>query len=162
MRGAPHIRYSGAPFVYSFDAVDHQPSVTVVDLDGAGQSSIETVPLPRQRGLRIIEGSLDDVLTRGRLDPAADEYVLVRISDDRAILDLGARLREVYPNYVHAERTARAERAQIDRASVRRSRRDELSLCTDFIQDVTGVAATSDERELVQEILSDLQLARAE
>ncbi|TYO97096.1 exodeoxyribonuclease I subunit D [Geothermobacter ehrlichii] len=155
-RGEPHIRYSGSPLKYSFSEERHRKSVTLVDIDARGQAHIETLPLEPLRDMRCLEGELEELLEAGRQDPRRDDYLLVRLTDTHAILDLMARLREVYPNVLHLERPglmARGENLRLDRQHLRQG---ELRMFEDFFRQVTGGELDEEQRRLVAGIIEQL------
>jgi exonuclease SbcD len=86
--GSPLIRYSGSPLAFSFSEKDHVKSVTLVDIDGAGQVSATVLPTPVPRPLREVRGRLDDLLagagphgTDPRLADLAGSWVKVVLTD---------------------------------------------------------------------------------
>ena len=93
-----HVRYSGSILKYSFSEVEHEKSVTIIDIVDAGDVTSRTVPLRSLRDLRIVDGTLEEILDAGRTDPKSDDYILARISDKHAVLDVMGKLRDVYPN----------------------------------------------------------------
>src|ERR1700733_1564674 len=68
--GGTVARYSGSPLAFSFSERDQRKSVTVVDIDGAGQVTTELVPAPVPRPLREVRGLIDDLLGRAETDLA--------------------------------------------------------------------------------------------
>lgn len=100
------LRYAGSLLKYSFVEHDHSKSVAVVDLASCpgGPPRVELVTLPTRRDVRVVEGTLREVLVAGRDDPAADDYVCARLLDKGALLNPMGQLREVYPNALHIER----------------------------------------------------------
>ena len=73
------IRYSGSPLAFSFSEKDHRKSVTLAEIDAAGQVHITALPTPVPRPLREVRGTLDGLLAR------ADEH---RADEHRAESDL--------------------------------------------------------------------------
>lgn len=99
-----HIRYSGSLMKYSFSEHNHKKAVTLVEIDSKGLQSIRQLPLQSPRDLRIIEGEFQGILEKGRTDPKADDYLLIRLTDKHAILEPMERLRQVYQNVLHVEK----------------------------------------------------------
>jgi exonuclease SbcD len=64
--GAPGtvIRYSGSPLAFSFGEKNHVKSVTLAEIDAAGQVRTTALPTPVPRPLREARGRLDDLLAR--------------------------------------------------------------------------------------------------
>ena len=89
---------------YSFSEVAHTKSVTIVDIDHAGNCQTNQVALTPRRELRILDGYLEDILKGPTKGENRDDYLLVRLDDKHAILDAMGKLREVFPNVLHLER----------------------------------------------------------
>jgi exonuclease SbcD len=81
--GAGTARYSGSPLAFSFSERDQRKSVTVVDIDAAGQVTADLVPAPVPRPLREVRGRIDDLLDRagGDLAGLAGAWVKVVLTD---------------------------------------------------------------------------------
>jgi exonuclease SbcD len=78
------IRYSGSPLAFSFSEKDHRKSVTLVEIDAAGQVQTTALPTPVPRPLREVRGTLDGLLARAD-QHRGDEY---RADQHRAESDL--------------------------------------------------------------------------
>lgn len=98
------IDYAGSPLKYSFAEVGHDKSVSLVELDAQGRVRIERLPLTPRRDLRLLTGTLDEILAAAETDSARDDYVLARLTDTGAILDAMGKLRTAYPNALAIER----------------------------------------------------------
>ena len=98
--GRADIRYSGSPLAFSFGEKDHVKSVTVADIDAAGQVSAELVPVPVPRPLREVRGRLDDLLAAagGGLAGLADCWVKAVLTDRERPPGPMERLREKWPH----------------------------------------------------------------
>ena len=70
--GADRVRYSGSPLKYSLKEADHAKSVTIVDLDRAGQVTTRTVPVSTPRDVRIVTGTIDQILAAASKDDRRD------------------------------------------------------------------------------------------
>jgi exonuclease SbcD len=136
--GADYIQYAGSLLKYSFSEADHQKAVTLVELNEQGLSRLEQVFLAPRRDVRVIKGRLAEILRAGATDPRRDDYLLVDIVDTDAILDPMGKLREVYPNVLHLERSGLlAAGSQAAGARDYRKLRDS-DLFAAFYRDVTG------------------------
>ena len=151
------VRYSGSILKYSFSEANDAKGVLLVDLDAAGEVAVEAVPLVPRHDLRILEGALDELLEAGRDDPAHDDYLLVRLTDTHAILDLMNKLREVYPNVLHVEREALRRAGERSRPVADHRRTGEMALVADFWRQVTGEDLGDDARELVAAALESVR-----
>jgi exonuclease SbcD len=152
-RGAEHIRYAGSILKYSFSETRHHKSVTLVDLDDAGASHIEQVELQPLHDMRILEGELDQLLEQGRDDPQRDDYLLVRLSDRHAILDIMGKLRAVYPNVLHLERPGLMVGGAPRSLQRDQLKRGELAMFRDFYRQVQGEQLTAEQQTLIAGLL---------
>jgi len=98
------IHYSGSLMKYSFSEVNHQKSVSLVELDEHGNTKIERIPLVPKRDLRCLKGTLDEIVQHSGDDAAKDDYLMVTLTDSEPIFDAMGKLRQVYPNVMHIER----------------------------------------------------------
>lgn len=145
--GKGQLRYSGSPLKYSFSEVDHEKSVTLVELDARGVPAVTEFPLVPKRNLRVIEGMLDDLLSRKPAASEREDYLMVRLLDTAALLDPMGRLREVYPNVLQIERPV-FEHAGADAALSREDlKQDELALFRSFFSQVTGEELSEEQAE---------------
>lgn len=73
-------RYSGSLFPYSFsEAGDEKCALSVTVRPGAPHVAA-TLPLPPRKRLRVLEGTLEELLTDARFADAVDDYVCARLS----------------------------------------------------------------------------------
>ncbi len=137
-KGRESIRYSGSILKYSFSEVNHDKSVTVVDMDADGRCVIEKIALQPRRDMRILEGCLEDIIAAGKDDPRPEDYLLIRLLDEHALYEPMARLREVYPNILQLEKPnlrKAGERQTMQRENLKKG---ELPMFLDFYQQMTG------------------------
>lgn len=106
--GGEHIHYSGSLLKYSFAEAGHAKSVNLVEMDAAGRCTVERIALAPRRDLRIVEGTLADIVAGAAADPGRDDYLLARLSDSGALLDAMGKLRTAYPNALAIERPLHA------------------------------------------------------
>ncbi|WP_299806519.1 exonuclease SbcCD subunit D [uncultured Shewanella sp.] len=155
-KGAEHVRYSGSMLKYSFSEQHQNKSVTLVELDSDGKASFELLPLTAMRDVRIIEGLLHDLLEQGKTDVNREDYLMVKLSDKTAILDAMGKLRSVYPNVLHLERTG----LMSDNSKVELSRehikKGELDMFTDFFAQVSGEPMTEAQQQAMITAIDEL------
>ncbi|WP_428611474.1 exonuclease SbcCD subunit D [Shewanella sp.] len=154
-KGAEQIRYSGSILKYSFSEQHQNKSVTLVELV-QGETSISLLPLEPLRDVRILEGALDELLAQGVKDPGREDYLMVRLLDKHAILDAMGKLRNVYPNVLHLERTGlMAANEQLAIASDH-IKKGELEMFKDFFTQVSGEPMSEAQLELITQTLDEL------
>ncbi|WP_417069096.1 exonuclease SbcCD subunit D [Niveibacterium terrae] len=153
---AGRLRYSGSLMKYSLSEVAHAKSVSLVELDEAGSVSVEAIALPPRRDLRVLEGSLAELIERGRSDPHAEDYVHARLTDAGALLDPMSRLRELYPNALSLERLvlARSGEGSARREALRQL--DTSALFASFLSDVADEEMDDARRAAFAEVLRTL------
>lgn len=138
------IRYSGSLMKYSISEADHLKSVTVVEINSNGEVKTDTATLTPRRDLRIVKGKLRDILEGN--DPLnKEDYVAVQLTDREAVYDAMSRLRNVYPNIIHLERTDFSPAGERSPGCTGLKHSD-MELFSSFYLNVTG--SKPDEREL--------------
>ena len=111
---AGHIRYAGSLMKYSFNEVEHSKSACLVEMDAAGDVSVERLPLVPERDLRTITCAFADITSdNDALDDNGNpnDYLWVTLEDDGPVRDAMSRIRDVYPNALHVEQPYRQEEA---------------------------------------------------
>lgn len=148
----------GPPWPLDLADADASRSLAIVDLAADGRVTSEPRPLPDQRGLRSLTGSLADVLGRAQDDPAPEDWLLVRLTDPELLPGAARRVREVHPNAL-----------VIDRVGLRPD--DDTQPCRPataaatfegFARRVRGAGLDPEERAVLGEVLEGLGLARGE
>lgn len=86
--GSETIRYAGTPIAYSMSERNHIKSIVMVEL-GEKETSIELLPIPQLRHLRVIEGSFAEIMQM----PESDDFIAVVFTDTETIPLAAQRLR---------------------------------------------------------------------
>lgn len=153
--GAPQVQYSGSLLKYSFSEAAHAKSVALVEMDACGAVHLERLPLTPRRDLRILKGTLEELIEQGRGDDRREDYVMAELTDRGALLDPIGRIREVYPNCLQLDRSnffaATAPEAgarPVDHRSL-----SEEELFGDFMKQVSGESPTAEECAAFREIV---------
>jgi len=160
-KGEAHVRYSGSILKYSFSEQHQNKSVTLVDLDDGGKAEISLLPLIALRDVRILEGELESLLERGKSDTHRDDYLMIRLLDKHAILDAMGKLRSVYPNVLHLERTglmAQNGRVELSRDHIKKG---ELDMFSDFFAQVAGEGMSEAQLQAMINTIEDLHRTEA-
>jgi exonuclease SbcD len=160
-KGEKHIRYSGSILKYSFSEQNQKKGITLVEMDAKGLVSSQHLPLVPLRDMRIIEDEMQTILEQGKVDPNADDYLLVRLTDRHAILDPMNKLRSVYPNVLHLEKPGMLEtgQQQMNRETLKRG---ELEMFRDFFVQITGQTLNDEQDEAVQKAINELNKQETE
>jgi len=162
--GAPNVRYSGSLLKYSFAEAEHHKSVSVVEINHDGRASIEEIELSPRRDVRIVKGSLDQILAGPAAGENREDYIMAELTDRGAILDAMPRIREVYPNCMHIDRSAflaHSGQAAGSGPADHRSRSHE-DLFGDFISEVTGEKLSEVELSALHQVLDSMRRGERE
>src|SRR5258708_1430314 len=154
--GRKHIRYSGSCMSFDFDEVNQGKSFTVVELDGNGETSFEQIPFIPKRQIRVIEGSLQDLMAAGQRSPTTD-FVKARLSDEGALVDPMSQLRATYPNIMQIERAHRLSLAAGGGMKLSRDIHEPEKLIAAFSMEVRGTDLSEAENKKVLTMLAQLQ-----
>jgi exonuclease SbcD len=156
-KGVEYIRYSGSLLKYSFSEYKQQKGITLVEMDQKGLVSHQHLALEPQHDLRVLEGTLADILESAKTDSHADDYLLIKLTDKHDILDPMGQLRQVYPNTLQLERSqyslASGSRLKAD-VSLKRSESDVFN---DFFQQVTGNELSEAQQALLLETIQQVK-----
>lgn len=155
-KGRDTIRYSGSILKYSFSEVNHNKSVTVIDMDAEGKCRIEKIRLIPLRDMRIIEGTLEDILANAKDDPAPDDYLLIRLLDTHALYEPMAKLREFYPNILQLEKPNLSSGGERQLLSKENLKKGELPMFLDFFRQMTGDDLDEEATKRVADLLDGI------
>ncbi len=136
--------YSGSLLKYSFSECEDTKSVSLVDVSAQGEVTRREIPLSARRDVRRLEGELQELLARAATDPHRDDYLHVTLTDDGAILNAMAKLRECYPNVLNLERRFLERRDGESRSAARRGTSD-ADLFRNFVREVLNADASEQE-----------------
>ena len=154
-KGEEHIRYSGSILKYSFSEQRQQKGVTLVEMQADGLKSTKHLALKPLRDMRILEGELEDLLKQGLTDPNNQDYLLIRLTDQNAILEPMAKLRQVYENVLHIEKTWLQESGdlQVNRDKLKRG---ELEMFQDFFKQVSNQELSPEQYQAIANIITNI------
>lgn len=154
--------YSGSPLKYSFSEAADAKSVLIVDMIDAGPPNVRPILITPKRNVRDIEGKLEEVLIRGRDDPAKTDFVRVRLTDEGALLNAMARLREVYPNVLLVERQFLQQVDQPKARGAARKQSSDVDLFRSFFKQVGGTWPTAEDEVVLARVLDAMRRESSE
>jgi DNA repair protein SbcD/Mre11 len=156
-----YIRYSGSLMKYSFSEQHHKKGVTLVEFGPNGFESAVLIELSAPHQMRIIEGEMDFILEQGATDVHCHDYLLIRLTDQHAILDPMAKLRQVYPNVLHIEKPGMLIGADIEMGRAK-LRRGELEMFKDFYLEVQQQPMSGEQVDIIQRVIGLIASKREE
>lgn len=155
--GKENNQYAGSLMKYSFSEASHRKSVNLVEMDGGGLISLETIPLSPRRDARCLEGYINDILAGPQNGENRDDYIMVTLKDTGAILDAIGKLREVYPNILQIERPYLINGGQLQGPGGDHRRLGEMDLFSSFFAQITGNHLSDDEVRAFTETVEALR-----
>jgi len=140
-------RYSGSPLAFSFAERHQAKSVTLAEIDGAGNVTTRPLPAPVPRPLKEVRGRLADLLARGDKDLAGAWVKAVLTDRERPVAPM-ERLREKWPHTIALDFAPEGglTRADADLARLAAAA-DPVEICGSFVEYVAG--APPDDAQLV-------------
>ncbi len=124
--------------------------------------TVEQVELAPRRRVRVVEGTLSELLDRAPADTARDDYVCARLTDPGALLNAMAQLQQAYPNCLHLEfpRLAGADPKAPGLADL--ASRSASEHFADFFELVTDEPLSTDQRATLDAVIDRLERRRRE
>lgn len=158
--GSDSIRYSGSLMKYSFSEVRHNKSITIVDIDDEGNVEISLRKLTPVRDMRIIRGSLEELLKpEVYKNTNVQDYLQVDLTDDGELIEPMSKIRTVYPNVLKLTRNFfnKDPEAVEQFSAEHRSKRDMLELFQEFYTGITRKEFDEDKAKVIAQVLKEVQ-----
>lgn len=168
-REGPVIRYSGSPLAFSFSERNHVKSVTLAEIDAAGQVCTTMLPAPVPRPLREVRGTLDSLLARADehradadLADLAGAWVKVVLTDTVRPSAPMERLREKWPHTLVLDFAPVGQltgsAADLERLA---SATDPVEICCMFVEFTSGGPADDTHRAVLRAAVEAAQHAES-
>ena len=147
------ICYAGSPLKYSSSEANHEKGFYIVELHEDGSITKEKRKLSPIRDLRLVEGSLHEILRHDE----SDDYVFVTLTDLTPVVGAMEQIRTVYKNAMHVTRkTQKVVLEDGDVEVVNRAQLSDVDLFKSFHQEIVGNDPTEEVMALFEEVLTDL------
>lgn len=155
--GKETIRYCGTPLKYSFSEEAHTKSVTIIDLEQKGKTTIRMVPLIPMRDMRKIRGKYEEIINQALADNRSlEDYIQITLTDEEDVLNGLENLRKIYPNIMRFEYDNKRTREQNELTNtVIIEQRSELELFEEFYFLQNNQEISKEQRELIQAIIEE-------
>ena len=149
--GSELYRYCGTPLACSVSEAGQQKGVIMVEIGEKNSKTsvkITVLPLKPLREVRIIKGSLEEVLAQ-----ACEDFVTVILTDkkDLDVIDMQERIRLAFPNLLEIRRE---NQRKADYARVLKSETlmNPYELCCSFLKNMD-----EKEKEILQDVIHTVQ-----
>lgn len=141
-------RYCGTPLACSVSEAGQAKGIVMVEMEEKGNLKTSVLPLTPLRQVRLLRGTLSQVLAQ-----ACGDYVTVVLTDrtDLDILDMQDRLRSAFPRLLEIRReTVRQADYRVQAEPGKQL--DPFELCCAFLGETTG-----EEQELLRDVINTVQ-----
>lgn len=153
------VRYAGSLLKYSFDEVDHDKGMTLVELGPRGARSVTHVSLRPKRDLARLEGSLESLLTGAEHERARGCFVSAELDDHPPPLQAMERLRQRFPHAAELHYKRREGAGEALALSAPPPAREPDEVFQEFMRRYLGAPPTDDEREVFRLALAKARAA---
>ena len=148
------VRYSGSLLKYSFDEVNYDKGVTVVEIDGEGETTFEHINLKPRRDVRIVEGTFDEL----RKSVRSEDYIQANLTDKNHVLNAMDKLRNAaFPNILSIKFVNLEKELINSNALALREEVSTLEQFADFFEYSTGEKLEGDYRSAMEKFLSEIK-----
>ena len=149
--GSELYRYCGTPLACSVSEAGQQKGVIMVEIgekDSKASVKITVLPLKPLREVRIIKGSLEEVLAQ-----ACEDFVTVILTDrvDLDIIDMQDRIRMAFPYLLEIRREV-LRKADYSEQLMAEKEQDPFELCCSFLKDLDD-----EERTILRDVIHTVQ-----
>lgn len=149
--GSELYRYCGTPLACSVSEAGQQKGVIMVEIgekDSKTSVKITVLPLKPLREVRIIKGSLEEVLVQ-----ACEDFVTVILTDrvDLDIMDMQDRIRMAFPYLLKIRREV-LRKADYSEQLMAEKEQDPFELCCSFLKDLDD-----EEKTILRDVIHTVQ-----
>lgn len=156
---ADNIRYCGTPLKYSFSEVNHEKSVTILELEEKGSPVIRTVPLTPRRDWMKLRGTFDELTTKSFYENTVypDSYLSITLTDEEELPDVIGTLRKIYPYMMQVSYdNARTRSTQQVAANAEAERRSPLQSFSALFESQNGRPMSQEQTDFVGALIDSI------
>lgn len=140
-------RYCGTPLACSVSEAGQKKGIVMVELGEKGNVNTEIIPLKPLREVKVVKGSLEEVLME-----TSDDYVTVILTDEETTdVDSVDRIRSKFPNLLEIRREA-VKREEVEKLKEISYELSEIENCRIFLNDIDD-----EEEKLLIYIINELK-----
>ncbi len=146
--GSDTCRYCGTPMACSVSEAGQEKGILMVELEGKGQVRTTVLPLVPLREIRIVRGTLGEVLEQG-----CEDFVVAALTDtvDLDVIDMQDRLHHAFPNLLEIRREA-VQEVDYSQQGMVMEKLQPFELISAFLKDLDD-----EEKDLVRDVLCTVQ-----
>ena len=146
--GGECFRYCGTPLACSVSEAGQGKGILMVEMGEKGNVGISVIPLVPLRQVKVVKGSLEEVLAQ-----ACDDYVTVILTDqiDLDVIDTSDRIRHSFPHLLEIRREI-LRKAEYEQAYRMEAETSLFELCCSFLGDLDNR-----EQEILRDVINTVQ-----
>ena len=151
--------YSGSPLCYSFSECSTNKGVNLVELKENGEVEIYRKSLHPMRQMRILKGSLEELVTEGnQIEHGREDYIQAVLTDREELIDPIGTIRSVYPNTMQIVLEKRLAEGSMPMLHGAESKSKTITeLFADFYESLSGEPMDEDRMNVVREITEEME-----
>lgn len=155
--GVPQIRYCGTLLKYSVSESGQEKALHVVTLGEKGSPvQVEQYPLHPLRDVRKVRGELAQILEQA--DPAERvDYVSITLTDEKDPYRPKEQLEKVFSHILEVRMDNTRTRQKLEAFDEEVVMTDPLTVFGDFFREMQGRELSGDEKQVLQEILDEIE-----
>lgn len=155
--GGPSIGYAGSLLKYSFAEASQSKSVSLIEMDGLGQTMVTPYSLRARHDVRCLRGCFAELVQQAAQDCCPpDDYLSICLEDAQPILDARSRLQEYYPNLMEISYSRLAVSGDYTGPAEDHRQVSERELFASFFNQMTGTNLAEDEMLYFSEVVDEL------
>ncbi len=145
--GCDQFRYCGTPLAMSVSEAGQRKGVIMVEMAEKGSVKTSVLPLTPLREVRVLRGTLDEVLAS-----RCDDYVKVILTEqvESQIPEILERLRFAFPFLLEVQREVRRPTGTVAREIAKSE--DPFELCCEFLTDLDDAEA-----EILRDVINSVR-----
>ena len=147
---ADNIRYAGSPLKYSFDEYNHKKSVTIVDIDSAGEVKTEKIELKPRRDVRVVKGTFDVL----KIFDRTEDYICAKLTE--RVINVQDKLAWNFPHLLSVEFHLPQNSSEDNQNIVFGEGSSILDYFADFFKAQTGEELNNDYREAMSDFFAEI------
>lgn len=146
--GSEKARYCGTPLAVSVSEAGQEKAVLLAELSEKGRTEVKKLPLVPLRQIKIIKGTLEEVLRQ-----SCDDYVTVVLTDkvDFEIIDMQERLHLAFPRLLEIRRET-LRTADYGREIAGEALLEPFALCCLFLKDMD-----EEDKEIITDVMNTVR-----
>ena len=159
--GRDTARYAGTMLKYSFSEINHNKTVSIIEIKEKGDININLVQLNPLRDMREIKGPLEELIKPENYECGnTNDYIKAVITNEEPVYDAIGQIRRIYPNTLKLEirnskTISNVEEQNINLENIKK--KTELELFADFYKSQNNVELDERQTEIIKNIISEVK-----